>query len=143
MGLRRTPWDSVGLRGTPGLRGVPGVRYFPLELRPTKFSIASNDQTSHQTRHQTVMLNEFSQAGLLKQLDNNTHLLMLDEADEFLQQHSAFNTLVSGRAASEKSVRCGIPKKSFSMEFSTKLYGWVTWTHCIPFVSSFVIFTNN
>ena len=52
------------------------------------------------------MLNEFSQAGLLKQLDNDTRLLMLDEADEFLQQRSAFNTLDSGRVTSENSVRC-------------------------------------
>lgn len=57
------------------------------------------------TRRQTIVLHEFSEARLLKQLNNNTRLLMLDEADEFLLQRSALNILENGRGAGEKSVR--------------------------------------
>lgn len=71
-------------------------------LRPTKF--ASNSQ--NQSRHPTIMFNEFSQAGLLKQLDNDTRLLMLDESDEFFYNRTAFNIIENGRVNGDNSVRC-------------------------------------
>ena len=70
-------------------------------LRPGKFCTGEEDGT----RRQTIVLHEFSQAGLLKQLDNKTPLLMLDEADEFLLQRSAFNIFENSCGGGENSVR--------------------------------------
>ena len=50
------------------------------------------------------MLHEYSQARLLKQLNNKTRLLMLDEVDEFLLQRSAFNIFENGRDGGDNSV---------------------------------------
>ena len=57
-GLRGTPWDFAGLRGTPGLRGVPGVRYFPLGFWPHRTwtdreqTSTVNDRTTEHIRRQ-------------------------------------------------------------------------------------------